>query len=60
MYRIQLLITKTTKFTVTFTIYRDANSGGAFFDNNAAFGVFQRSMNDNNWSHKETIRSFRP
>ncbi|MBK8827705.1 MAG: hypothetical protein IPO26_13570 [Saprospiraceae bacterium] len=23
-------ITKTTKFTVTFTIYRDANSGGAF------------------------------
>jgi predicted NAD-dependent protein-ADP-ribosyltransferase YbiA (DUF1768 family) len=50
-------ITKTTTFTVTFTIYRDLNGGGATFDNNAAFGVFQRSMNDNNWSHKETIRS---
>jgi hypothetical protein len=50
-------ITKTTKFTVTFTLYRDVAGNGAPFDINARFGIYESAINANVWTHKQTIIS---
>ena len=50
-------ITKTTKFTVTFTLYRDVAGNGAPFDINASFGIYESAINANVWTHKQTIMS---
>ncbi|MBK6362646.1 MAG: gliding motility-associated C-terminal domain-containing protein [Saprospiraceae bacterium] len=39
----------TVRFRVLFTMYRDAVSGGAPFDNDAIFGVYRG--NNNNWTY---------
>lgn len=49
--------TKTTKFTITFTMYRDGASGGAQFDVGARFGIFESNFGSNVWSHYKTIQA---
>lgn len=48
-------ITKKTKFTITYTLYRDVAGNGAPFDNNAKFGIFEGDQGTNTWIHRETI-----
>ena len=50
-------ITKTTKFTVTFTMYRDVAGNGASFDVNARFGIYESLINSNQWIHKQTFQA---
>jgi len=45
-------------FRITFTMYRDSRSGGAPFDVNARFGVYQGS--GTNWRYVETISNINP
>ncbi len=40
-------------YLITFTMYRDANGGGADFDNDARFGVYSGS--GNNWTFVEQM-----
>ena len=49
--------TKTTKFTITFTMYRDAIGGGAIFDNGARFGIYESNLGTNTWTHFKTIQT---
>jgi hypothetical protein len=49
-------INRTTTFTVTFTMYRDAIGGGANFDINAGFGIYEKLQGSNIWTHKQTLR----
>jgi hypothetical protein len=48
-------VTKTTKFTITFTLFRDVAGNGAAFDFNARFGIFESSVGANDWTFKQTI-----
>ncbi len=50
-------VTKTTRFRVTFTLYRDVVGGGAQFDNIARIGVFESTLGSNVWSHRQTINA---
>lgn len=50
-------VTKTTRFTITFTMYRDVTGSGAFFDNNARFGIYESSIGSSQWTHQRTITS---
>ncbi|MBK9255060.1 MAG: hypothetical protein IPM42_06190 [Saprospiraceae bacterium] len=50
-------ITQTTKFRVTFTMYRDVAGNGAPFDMNARFGIFESEQGTDTWEHRQTIMS---
>ncbi len=50
-------VTKTTKFTITFTLYRDAAGNGAPFDNNARFGIYESFIGSGFWTHGQTVIS---
>ncbi|MBK9213605.1 MAG: hypothetical protein IPO14_11815 [Saprospiraceae bacterium] len=47
-------VLKTSRFTVTYTIYRDDIGNGAAFDFPARFGVFEKQPSSSIWSYLET------
>lgn len=49
-------IQKRTRFTVTFTMYRDSKGGGANFDIDAEFGLYKSSGN-NVWQYVKSFSS---